>query len=140
MNNNNLQAEKMTTYLEAYGLRLDANNQHLITLAQQLIKKGFEVIVFKDKKKLNALNIYDAEGKGVRLQFNEVPYRWSLEYDINPSAGNGSSYTGKEFNADDRDHLNVTIQDIEANLKTMYKDTRFASMYTDFKTWAENNA
>ena len=66
---------------------------------------------------------------GVRVQFNEVPYRFSFEYDIDPKNGKGSGYTGEEFFVETLD-LPFLITDVTDSFKPMYTDHRFEHLKT----------
>jgi hypothetical protein len=58
------------------------------------------------------------------VQFNETPYRFSFEYDTEPSRETGSGFTGKEFYVNGFD-LPFTTKEIIEAFKPMYKDERF---------------
>lgn len=67
----------------------------------------------------------DQNNNGVRIQFNEVPYRFSLEYDIEPSKERGSGYTGKEFFGLQGFDFPFTVKEILNEFRPMYIDKRF---------------
>lgn len=114
-------------YFEEYSERMTSNNDKLLQLGQQIKDLGFIVQIRNNEKKVNSFTVYNQEKTmGVRVQFNEVPYRFSFEYDIKPSRENGSGYTGKEFYVNDFE-IPFTIADVIDEMKPMYIDARFES-------------
>lgn len=112
-------------YFEAYRERMLSNNDKLLELGQAIKNLGFRVEIRNGDKKINSFTVYNQEKtEGVRVQFNEVPYRFSFEYDIKPSRENGSGYTGKEFYVNDFE-IPFTIDDVIKEMKPMYIDKRF---------------
>jgi hypothetical protein len=119
------EAIKPTDYLSAFRRRLEHNHNNLLTLGEQLKNLGYVVKVWKSKPMLSAITVYTKDqAKGVRVQFNEVPYRFSFEYDIKPSIENGSGRTGKEFFVGSYS-LPFSIDDVIKAVSPMYIDARF---------------
>lgn len=78
----------MNDFLEAHRQRMIRVNNTLIALAKEL--KLLDCDVYAPKERVNFLVILRGE-KHVILDFGEIPYRWSLYYQINPSTKGGSS-------------------------------------------------
>jgi len=112
-------------YFEAYRARKEAYNSKFLQLADEL-KKLDLIVQTHSSGLIDNLTVYNAEKtQGVRVQFNEVPYRFSFEYDIKPSKENGSGYKGKEFFGLNGFDFPFTITDILEGFKPMYIDSRF---------------
>lgn len=124
----------MGTYFTAYRNRMEANSKNLLALKSELEQMGYIVKVWKDKELHRSITVYDQEMQnGVRVQFNEVPYRWSFEYDIDPKNGKGSGYTGNEYSVNSieaQPFFPFTIKDITGNMNPMYIDKRFENLKT----------
>lgn len=137
------------SYFTAYRQRLQLNHQNLVELALQLTQEGLRVQYYlpSDRTLLSSLRAIDGEEyqyrvskegrdycyifvNAVRIQFNEVPFRWTFEYDRIPDPYEGSSITGREFVANpvcgglpgdaDWNKLPFSVQDVKDNLRPFY--------------------
>jgi hypothetical protein len=83
------------TYLEAHARRMGYIDKKLRTLAKELIEKGCDVYIPKDKL-TNFIKVLK-EDKNITVGFSEVPYRFYYSIALDPSKGNGSSQLLKNF-------------------------------------------
>lgn len=113
-------------YFEVRKNRLESYHKNFLELAENLKKKGFLVSTHNRGDLIRSIKVLDKNNNGLRIQFNEVPYRFSFEYDIKPSK-NGSGYTGKEFGVIDGYDFPFTVKEILSSFQPMYIDTRFSN-------------
>lgn len=116
----------MKDFFTAYRERLERNHEQIIKLKKKALFYGFTV-KYRDVDSINELltsiTILTSDlSKGVRIQFNEVPYRWTLEYDTKPSFKNGSGFSGKEYHVDE---ISEEWGDIQGRFHPMFIDERF---------------
>lgn len=114
----------MSDYFKAYRNRIQTNHTNLLKLGKELKGLGYTIKIWKSKELQNSITVLDKHNNGVRVQFNEVPYRWSFEYDIKPSKEQGSGYTGKKFYTSALD-LPFTAKDVVEAFKPMYINDNF---------------
>lgn len=81
-------------YFEAYHERKKCVNDILLSFAKKFTEKGFEV--FHSKSGLISFIHIRDEKNHIVLGFDELPYRWYLRYDIEPSMELGSCKTLEE--------------------------------------------
>lgn len=81
----------MKTYMEAYGERMQRNNDTFLKVAEELKKQGCEVFAPKDKL-INFIKVFKAD-KHIIFGFGEVPYNWYLQICFKPSKELGSGRT-----------------------------------------------
>src|SRR3972149_3446723 len=112
-------------YFSAYRARLEKNDEDLRKLGEELKNMGFKVRIWESRKLISAINIYSPDlSKGVRLQFNEVPYRWTLEYDTQPNIKTGSGFHREErFNLEE---IPFTAHELVNSFLPMFIDKRFS--------------
>jgi hypothetical protein len=137
------------SYFTGYRQRLQLNHQNLVELALQLTQEGLRVQYYfpSGRTLLSSLRVVDGEEykyrvseegldycyifvNAVRIQFNEVPFRWTFEYDTIPDYQHGSSMTGREFIVNplcggrpgyaDWNRLPFSVQDVKDNLRPFY--------------------
>jgi hypothetical protein len=112
-------------YFEAYRERKEAYNNQFLQLAEDLKQMNL-IVTTHSSGLISNLTVYNQDQtQGVRIQFNEVPYRFSFEYDIKPSKEKGSGYTGKEFFGLEGFDFPFTKKDILKAFQPMYIDKRF---------------
>lgn len=115
----------MIGHFEAYRNRLEAYDKQFKQLAEKFKSLGLKVSTHNTTGFIKSIKLLDQNNNGVRIQFNEVPYRFSLEYDIQPSKEKGSGYTGKEFFGLEGFDFPFTVKDILKEFRPMYIDKRF---------------
>ena len=93
----------MNDYLTAYHKRRTGVHITMLKFAKELIEAGCQVFTSEIgiTNKLTFVSIFK-DGKEITLEFNEVPYRWTLHRAIDIKEGRGSSVTvetihGTEF-------------------------------------------
>lgn len=119
------------SYLDSYLLRMQRNHNSLMEFAKPFLEAGYIIRIWKNEDRYySSFTLYEdlTFSKGVRLQFSEVPYRWKLEYDINPSGGQGSGYTGMQRHINSYE-IPYTFEEIIQNIRPMFYDKRFETYH-----------
>lgn len=115
-------------YFSAYRSRMEVNNRYFLDVARELTEAGCKVYVAKDG--LIGWIRVENEDRHINFGFTEVPYRWYLSYDLDPSKGQGSGRTLKtEYEYNSPFTAKDIIQNMQPNPKKQFKTASYMKLF-----------
>lgn len=100
-------------YITAYKERMERNHKTFLQVANNLKKEGCRVFV-PNHRLINFIFVLK-DGKNTLFGFEDVPYRWTTHYELDPREKSGSSACSEERHGCEN---TFTTEDILKSMRT----------------------